>query len=124
MIQKRYPAQGGFILLETMLALLILGVLLTVCIQSIANILRVCNSTHNIMGAAACGQSLLAEGTIARQGTGYNRGTFGEGNGGFSWRFDMQTADDPLQRYTYTVQWPERGAEKSLEFMTATANVR
>lgn len=111
-------ASGGFILFDVMLALVILGASLTMCIHSISNLTRASRTTFAITLAAAYEQSILADIAMGSFNTGAETGSFVGNSSSFSWEVSAVN-DVSVRKYLCRIMWNEFGLEKSFDFATA-----
>lgn len=108
----------GFILLEVMLSLVILGVLLVFCIQGISGHIRAGLSSYNISVAASLGQQILAG---IHQG-GYQNGSCNgkiEQGTEYDWEVSRNKINEMEARYEVRIKWREHGVEKDLNLVTS-----
>ncbi|MCB4791512.1 MAG: hypothetical protein LHV68_06450 [Elusimicrobia bacterium] len=105
----------GFMLLEIMLSLLILGVVLVMCTQVIAGFIRSGASSLNTTQASALAARLLGEIEANKYVLGSRTGNF-EDSPGFSYEVNKSKVDYNFSQYKYSIKWIEHGTEKNAQF--------
>ena len=111
--------KSGFILLEVLLSLVILGTVFVFSIQAIAGYTRSVSSSKNINIATALSQQLLTKLNLNEFKTGNNDGNFGEDYPNFSWAVTKTQLSDFEMEYEAVVKWIEKGTEKDFKLITS-----
>ena len=109
----------GFILLEVLLSLVILGTVFVVSIQALASYVRSTSASHNLTIASALTQQLLARTELNEFKNGMSEGTFDGDFQRFSWKIGKTDISDTESQYEMIVSWVERGQERDLRLMTS-----
>lgn len=102
---------NGFVLLDTMLAIVVLGSVLVAVIQSIGNVLRINASSGSVALAAAEGQRSLAAAWSAQELPARLHG------------FSVSKTETPSGEHclesAFAVRWVAQGTEVTEDFSTA-----
>ena len=109
----------GFILLEVLLSLVILGTVLVVSIQAISDLARATSTSSNTNIAAALSQQLLARINLNEFKAGINEGKFENERTEFSWEINKTEVSDYESLYEIAVKWPECGIIKDIKLTTS-----
>jgi type II secretory pathway pseudopilin PulG len=106
---------SGFILLEVLLSLVILGLVFASSMQAISSSLRSASITENLNVEATVAQQILS---------GIDRNEFESGTGsgksesGFLWEVQKESISELENKYTVKIAWKEHGIDKQLGFVT------
>jgi type II secretory pathway pseudopilin PulG len=107
----------GFILLEILLALVILGAVIVPAIHGIAGYLRAVSSSNRTLLAAAYAQQMLTQVTLNQISESTMDGRFASTDE-FSWKATKIPVSDIEFQYTANIVWKERGREQTLPLTT------
>jgi type II secretory pathway pseudopilin PulG len=108
----------GFILLEVLLSLVILGTVFVVFGQAVSRYVRATLTSSNITVAAALSQQLLARIHMNEFKTGVAEGSFADEYPAIAWKI-MRTDISPVEKHYETIMtWKEHGDERTFRFLT------
>lgn len=112
-------SERGFILVEVLLSLAIIGAVFAVFFQGISAYVRSTSSSQNYSIAALLSQQLIARIHLNEFKDGINKGTFGDDYPTFSWKVERTVVSDGERRYDAAVMWDEKRQEKEFKIITA-----
>ncbi|MFH1367984.1 MAG: hypothetical protein ABII64_02530 [Elusimicrobiota bacterium] len=116
-LRKEY----GFILLETLIALVIIGTVLVFSIYSIGMMLKVSgNSDKYCMAAMVC-QSVLVEARSGNSERSASEGSLENAGVKFKWKREYAPFNKHTDLCTITVIWDENGRESQAVIQTLSA---
>ncbi|MBN1384584.1 MAG: prepilin-type N-terminal cleavage/methylation domain-containing protein [Elusimicrobia bacterium] len=118
MTNNRSNNKNGFMLLELMISITILGVALVICIQSVSSFLRVSKTSHNITVAGHLSEQILWGVSNGNFAAGENTGNFGDQYPGFEWKVKTEHIDNYIDSVDITILWKEQGIAKYIEIDT------
>jgi len=109
---------NGFILLEVLLSLVILGTVFVVSFQALSSYTRITSSSLNLNSAEALLQELTARVSINEFGGSANGVKTDNSTTSFSWAINETDISDTEKQYEITVSWIEHGQAKNLKSTT------
>ncbi|OGS21148.1 MAG: hypothetical protein A3J83_08795 [Elusimicrobia bacterium RIFOXYA2_FULL_40_6] len=109
--------KNGFILLEALLSLVILGTVLIVSIQALASYTRTTSSAKNMNIAAAQAQTLLTK-VYLNDNKALNLGQPDTEHPDFTSQVNESKISDTESQYEIIIKWNERGTDKDLRVIT------
>ena len=108
----------GFMLLELMLSIVILGIVLIVCLQSASSIVKSSTSANNINTAGFLFNQLLYKINYEVFDSNETTGDFGEKYPNFKWKIKTVPINEYLNQVNMFILWKEHGKTKDLEIIT------
>lgn len=121
MHDRKQVKDAGFTLVETTVALAILGVVLVVSLQAITAYLRTGGTANNLNRAATLGQQKIAELFLARSGGAAAAGSTPQGYEAFTCTANLLSQNSGLAHYAVSVAWDEPGSRKDITVATSIA---
>lgn len=109
----------GFILLEILLALVILGTVFVVSIQAIASYIRTTTSARYLTTATILSQELLANINLNKFNSNSSKGKLDSDYPVYDWEINKTQIADSEYQYKAIIKWNEQGKEKDLTFITS-----
>ncbi|OGS20220.1 MAG: hypothetical protein A2252_06370 [Elusimicrobia bacterium RIFOXYA2_FULL_39_19] len=108
--------KNGFILLEVLLSLVILGTVLIVSIQALASYTRATSSAKYLDCASAQSQKLLAQVYLDKEA--FSTGLPDMELTNYTSEINETKISENESQYEIIVKWAERGIEKDLKLIT------
>jgi type II secretory pathway pseudopilin PulG len=104
----------GYILLEILVSLMILGTVLVVTIQGISGYVRKTSKTVNLNVSAALAQQLVTKIKLNEFKTGVNEGELENTN--FRWVVNKSAVSKIESQYNVFIKWIEQGTGQEWKF--------
>ena len=109
----------GFLLLEVMISLMILGLVIAACINTVSTGTRAVSSTLKLSQVNALSQEILARIRTGEFKTSGN-GNFDNNFSDFKWQVNRTEADN-LIRYAYTVSYKDKSLSSVTDLLTTAS---
>lgn len=108
--------ENGFILLETLVAIVVVSVVLVTCIQSIAHIVTVSKKSEQVNMCAAAAQTMFFEICQNNVAEGYAEGDLY----GCTWKATQETIRNDVSQYTLNIY----GKEQQIQHTTTPSDMQ
>jgi type II secretory pathway pseudopilin PulG len=110
--------KNGFILLEVLLSLLILGLVFAASMQALSSAIRAVSLSENLNTAASASQELLTLINRGEVGPGITSGRFDNGGPAILWEINRQSFTGFDNKYELGLTWQEQGQDKQFHLVT------